>query len=38
MIVRFRRDEAGTVAGLDCSNPVVRNIGLTLVSDRASGR
>lgn len=31
------RDEAGAVVGFDYSNPVVRNIPFTLLSDRAAG-
>jgi CubicO group peptidase (beta-lactamase class C family) len=38
MIVRFRRDPAGKVVGLDYSNPVVRNIEFTRMSDRPGGR
>jgi len=34
MTVRFRRDKAGKVVGLDYSNPVVRNIKFTRLSDR----
>jgi hypothetical protein len=36
MILRFRRDKAGTVVTLDYSNPVVRNINFTRLSDRTS--
>ena len=31
MFVRFRRDKAGSVVGLDYSNPVVRNVGFIRV-------
>jgi hypothetical protein len=34
VILRFRRDKAGKVVGLDYSNPVVRNIKFTRLSDR----
>ena len=34
MTVRFRRDKAGKVVGFDYSNPVVRNIKFTRLSDR----
>jgi CubicO group peptidase (beta-lactamase class C family) len=34
MILRFRRDKAGTVVALDYSNPVVRNIDFTRLSGR----
>jgi CubicO group peptidase (beta-lactamase class C family) len=37
VILRFRRDKAGKVVALDYSNPVVRNIKFTRLSDR-SGR
>ena len=33
MILRFRRDQAGKVVGFDYSNPVVRNIQFTRLSD-----
>lgn len=32
--VRFVRDKAGRVVGFDFSNPVLRNVKFTLVSDR----
>jgi CubicO group peptidase (beta-lactamase class C family) len=38
MILRFRRDNAGKVVALDYSNPVVRNIEFTPLSDRTSHR
>ncbi|MDQ3697045.1 MAG: serine hydrolase, partial [Gemmatimonadota bacterium] len=38
MTVRFRRDEAGKVVALDYSNPAVRNIRFTRLSDRPSRR
>jgi hypothetical protein len=34
VILRFRRDKAGKVVALDYSNPVVRNIKFTRLSDR----
>ena len=34
VILRFRRDKAGTVVALDYSNPVVRNIKFTRLGDR----
>jgi CubicO group peptidase (beta-lactamase class C family) len=37
MILRFRRNQAGAVVGLDYSNPVVRNIGFTRLGDGAAG-
>jgi CubicO group peptidase (beta-lactamase class C family) len=33
MLVRFRRDKAGSILGLDYSNPVVRNIEFVRVKD-----
>jgi Domain of unknown function (DUF3471) len=36
--VRFQRDKAGKVVALDYSNPVVRNIRFTRLSDRTSRR
>jgi CubicO group peptidase (beta-lactamase class C family) len=38
MILRFRRDKTGKVEGLDYSNPVVRNIEFTPMSDAANRR
>lgn len=38
MILRFRRDKDGKVAALDYSNPVVRNIEFTRLSDRTGHR
>lgn len=38
MTVRFLRDEAGKVVALDFSNPVLRKINFTRVSDRTSVR
>ena len=38
MTVRFLRDKAGKVVALDFSNPVLRKINFTRVSDRASVR
>lgn len=37
MIVRFRRDAGGKVAGLDYGNPAIRRLELTRVGDRATG-
>lgn len=34
VMVRFRRDEAGKVVGFDYSNPLIRNIKYTRLSDR----
>lgn len=36
--MRFRRDAAGKVVGLDFSNPVFRNVKFTRTSDGTSGR
>ena len=36
--LRFRRDAAGKVVGFDFTNPVLRNVTFTRVSDGASGR
>jgi hypothetical protein len=36
--LRFRRDATGKVAGFDFTNPVLRNVTFTRVSDGASGR
>jgi hypothetical protein len=33
MIIRFRRDQSGKVVGLEYSNPVVRNITFTRLSN-----
>ncbi|MBA3639654.1 MAG: serine hydrolase [Acidobacteria bacterium] len=38
MIVRFRRDQDGQVTAFDYSNPVVRNIQFTRLSDQAARR
>ena len=38
MLVRFRRNPAGTVVGLDFSNPLVRNIDFTRLSDATTIR
>lgn len=38
MTVRFHRDKAGKVVGFDYSNPVLRNIKFTRLSDRTSVR
>lgn len=38
MTVRFLRDKAGKVVALDFSNPVLRKIHFTRVSDRTSVR
>jgi CubicO group peptidase (beta-lactamase class C family) len=38
VILRFRRDKAGKVVGLDYSNPLVRNIKFTRLSDLDSRR
>ncbi len=38
MTVRFLRDAAGKVVALDFSNPVLRKINFTRVSDRTSVR
>ncbi|HEX7706869.1 MAG TPA: serine hydrolase domain-containing protein [Thermoanaerobaculia bacterium] len=38
MIVRFRRDAAGKVKGFDYSNPLLRNIRFTRLSESAGGR
>ena len=38
MTVRFQRDKAGKIVALDYSNPVVRNIKFTRLSDRTSRR
>lgn len=38
MTVRFLRDEAGKVVALDFSNPVLRKVNFTRVSDRTSVR
>lgn len=38
MMVRFRRDETGKVVTFDYSNPMLRNIRFTRLSDRASSR
>jgi len=38
MVVRFRRDKAGNVVGLDYSNPVVRRVQFTRLSDDISRR
>lgn len=35
-IVRFRRDASGRVTGLDYTNPVLRNMALTRLGDRAA--
>jgi hypothetical protein len=36
MIVRFTRDKAGAVVGMNYSNPVVRNIKFVRVKDRTN--
>jgi hypothetical protein len=36
--LRFRRDATGAVVALDFSNPVLRNITFTRLSERAGGR
>jgi len=38
VILRFRRDKAGKIVAVDYSNPVVRNIQFTRLSDRPNGR
>lgn len=38
IIVRFQRDAAGRIIGLDFSNPVLRNIRFTRASEPANGR
>jgi CubicO group peptidase (beta-lactamase class C family) len=38
MFLRFRRDEAGNVVGLQYSNPVVRNITFTRVREQSHAR
>jgi hypothetical protein len=38
MTVRFHRDQAGKVVAFDYSNPVVRNIRFTRLSDRTNRR
>jgi hypothetical protein len=38
VIVRFRRDKAGQIVAIDYSNPVVRNIKFTRLSDGVIGR
>jgi hypothetical protein len=37
-VVRFRRDQAGQVVGFDFTNPALRNIRFTRLSDRADLR
>ncbi|HEX8253229.1 MAG TPA: hypothetical protein VF846_08795, partial [Thermoanaerobaculia bacterium] len=32
-LIRFRRDKNGTVVGIDYSNPLLRNVPLTRLSD-----
>ena len=34
LILRFVRDKAGKVVGLECSNPLLRNVKFTRLSDR----
>ena len=38
MTVRFRRDETGKVVAFDYSNPLLRNVRFTRLSDRTSRR
>lgn len=38
LILRFTRDKAGKVVGLDFSNPLIRNVKFTRLSDRTSLR
>jgi CubicO group peptidase (beta-lactamase class C family) len=37
LTIRFRRDAAGQVVGFDLTNPVLRNVKFTRVSNRTSG-
>ena len=36
--LRFRRDATGKVVGFDFTNPVLRNVTFTRLSDATSGR
>ena len=38
LTIRFRRDAAGNVAGLDFTNPVVRNVKFTKLIDATNAR
>ena len=38
VMMRFRRDKSGKVVGLDFTNPVLRKVKFTRLSDRTSGR